>query len=524
MKKTGSVLLLFLGLSFCATAQLDETAMHYASTITTESASKHLTILASDEFEGRDTGKPGGDKAAKYIADQFKKFGLTAPVNGSYYQAVPLVETKFEVQKFQINGQNLEIGNGFYMLGSGPEVTLEAKEIIFIGYGISSDKYNDLKNIDISNKVVLLINKDEPTNKNGISYISNSETPSEWSTSRNKRIQYIIDQNPSLILAVSPDVETMITRFRGNFSRSRMMLKESYKEASTSSPAVAHITPQTANLLLKNSKKSYEELINRINKKGKPHSFAFHADFTTSFGTTITEVYSQNVLGYIEGTDLKEEVVTVSAHYDHLGVSEDGEIYNGADDDGSGTTGVIEMAEAFALSKKEGKGPRRSILFLAVTGEEKGLLGSDYYTRHPIYPLANTVTNLNIDMIGRVDPAHEGKPPYVYPVGSDKLSSVLHAISEDVNSKYTKLDLDYKYNDPEDPERIYYRSDHYNFAKNGIPVIFYFNGIHADYHKPSDTVDKINFDQLVLRTKLVFHTAWEIANRDDRLVVDSNKK
>src|SRR5690606_1514181 len=181
-------------------------------------------------------------------------------------------------------------------------------------------------------------------------------------------------------------------------------------------------------------------------------------------------------------------------------------------------------ARAFAKSKKDGKGPRRSILFLLVTAVEKGLMGSDYYTRHPVFPLENTVTDLYIDMIGRIDPPHEDNPNYIYMIGSDKLSSELHAISEKANQDFTKLELDYKYNDPDDPERIYYRSDHYNFAKHGIPVIFYFNGVHADYHKPSDTVDKINFELLVKRAKLVFHTAWEVATRNGRLVVDSNKK
>src|SRR5690606_30804871 len=168
------------------------------------------------------------------------------------------------------------------------------------------------------------------------------------------------------------------------------------------------------------------------------------------------------VLGFLEGTDLKDELIVISAHYDHVGV-ENGEIFNGADDDGSGTTGVLEMARAFTKSKRDGHGPRRSILFLAVTAEEKGLLGSDYYSRYPVFPLKNTVSNLNIDMIGRIDPPHESNPNYIYLIGSDKLSSELHAISEKVNSLYTKLSLDYKYNAPDDPERIYYRSDHYNF-------------------------------------------------------------
>jgi Zn-dependent M28 family amino/carboxypeptidase len=178
------------------------------------------------------------------------------------------------------------------------------------------------------------------------------------------------------------------------------------------------------------------------------------------------------------------------------------------------------MAQAFALAKKDGHGPRRSILFMAVTGEEKGLLGSSYYVNNPVLPLEQTVTNLNIDMIGRVDTAHLRNPEYVYLIGSDKLSKELHALSEDVNSTYTQLELDYTFNADDDPNRFYYRSDHYNFAKNNIPVIFYFNGTHEDYHKATDTVDKIEFPILEKRARLVFHTAWELANRDERITVD----
>ncbi|MDQ7918187.1 M28 family metallopeptidase [Mesonia sp. MT50] len=229
---------------------------------------------------------------------------------------------------------------------------------------------------------------------------------------------------------------------------------------------------------------------------------------------------SENVVAFIEGSEFPEEIVIISAHLDHVGMSDDGEIYNGADDDGSGTVAMLEMAEAFQKAVKDGFSPRRSILFLHVTGEEKGLLGSKYYTENPIFPLANTVTDLNTDMIGRIDPAHEGKADYIYLIGSDKLSTDLHNISEEMNSKYVNLDLDYTYNDENDPNRFYYRSDHYNFAKHNIPVIFYFNGTHADYHKPSDTPDKIEYDLLTKRTKLIFYTAWEVANRDERLVVD----
>lgn len=227
---------------------------------------------------------------------------------------------------------------------------------------------------------------------------------------------------------------------------------------------------------------------------------------------------SENILAFIEGTEKPEEIIVVSAHYDHVGMK-NGEIYNGADDDGSGTVALLEIAEAFQMAKKSGKGPKRSILFLHVTGEEHGLLGSKYYSENPIFPLENTVADLNIDMIGRCDSENCGKD-YVYVIGSEMLSSELKKINEKANQETVRLTLNYKYDDPKDTERLYYRSDHYNFAKNGIPVAFYFDGIHEDYHKPTDTPDKIDYVALKKRAQLVFATAWELANRKERIVVD----
>jgi len=233
-----------------------------------------------------------------------------------------------------------------------------------------------------------------------------------------------------------------------------------------------------------------------------------------------------NVLAYIEGSEKPDELLVITAHLDHIGVEDDGQINNGADDDGSGSVAILEIAEAFQLAVKQGHRPKRSILFLHVTGEEKGLLGSKYYTDNPVYPLENTVANLNIDMIGRIDELHEDNPNYMYLIGSDILSQDLHDVSEAMNKKYVNLELDYRYNDPTTEvfergryrqNRYYYRSDHYNFAKNDIPVIFYFNGTHADYHAPTDTVEKIEYELLEKRARLIFYTAWEIANRDERL-------
>ncbi len=228
---------------------------------------------------------------------------------------------------------------------------------------------------------------------------------------------------------------------------------------------------------------------------------------------------SENIWAFIEGSEKPDEILVISAHYDHIGI-ENGEIFNGADDDGSGTVALVEIAKAFAQAKKEGHGPKRSILFLHVTGEEHGLHGSRYYSENPLFPIANTITDINIDMIGRRDELHKDSNNYIYLIGSDFLSSDLYKICEEANTKYVNINLDYKYNNKTDPNRYYYRSDHYNFAKKGIPSVFLFNGVHADYHKKTDEVDKIEFDALAKRTQLAFAMAWELANRENRPVVD----
>ncbi|WP_308992246.1 M28 family metallopeptidase [Mariniflexile litorale] len=271
-------------------------------------------------------------------------------------------------------------------------------------------------------------------------------------------------------------------------------------------------------------KKAAEFIKNHYIALGIPSPIAegdYFQDIPTSFFNSDVNNPSENVLAYIKGSEKPDEVVIISAHLDHIGISKNGDINNGADDDGSGTVAILEIAKAFKAAVDKGYGPKRTILFLHVTAEEIGLYGSRYYTDvDPIFPLKNTVADLNIDMIGRVDPKHENQRNYVYLIGSDKLSKELHNISETVNKKYFNMELDYSYNDDNDPNRFYYRSDHYNFAKNNIPVIFYFNGTHADYHKPTDTPDKIQYDLLETRARLIFHTAWELANRDERIKVD----
>lgn len=276
-------------------------------------------------------------------------------------------------------------------------------------------------------------------------------------------------------------------------------------------------------------KKAGEYLINQYKAMGIPYPIGattfyqpipsefFKKQFSPKLGD------SENIWAYIEGSEKPEEILVISAHYDHVGMK-NGEVYNGADDDGSGTVALLEMAAAFQKAKKEGNGPKRSILFLHVTGEEHGLHGSRFYAENPLFPIAVTIANINIDMIGRRGYGKEDNDNYVYVIGSDRLSSDLHRISEEANTKYIGMELDYKYNDLNDPNRFYYRSDHYNFAKKGIPAIFYFNGVHDDYHKATDTPDKIDYPLLAKRTKLAFAVAWELANADERPVVDKDGK
>ncbi|WP_207422317.1 M28 family peptidase [Desertivirga brevis] len=523
IKKSIAIGILISALSVGAYAQADPVAQKYGSYIDTVSARKHLSILASDEFEGRETGKPGAAKAANYIAGEFKKLGLVPPVNNSYFQKVGLEEKALKFKSFLVNGKPLFFLQDFYARSIAKPVNINTSEVVFVGYGISDAKYDDLKGIDIKGKVVMVINYGEPS-KNGTFTVTGSKENSDWSKNVNKRFELLRSKGPALILAVNERLASHLQTNKGHLGEPVLGLKKEQPATSEATPII-QITSTAADKFLKPTGRTFASIKQQIDNSGKPASQKVKVKFTTSFGSQTKDVEAVNVMGYLEGSDLKDEVLVLSAHYDHVGMNPAGpdKVFNGADDDGSGTTGVIELAEAFSQAKKEGKGPRRSILFLLVVGEEKGLLGSEWYSDHPVFPLKNTITDLNIDMIGRVDPTHKSDPNYCYLIGSDKLSTDLHKISENANSTYTNLKIDYKYNDPNDPERIYYRSDHYNFAKHGIPIIFYFNGIHEDYHQVGDEVSKIDFPMLVKRAGLVYYTAWDLVNRDKAPVVDVHK-
>ncbi|MCE3277821.1 MAG: family peptidase [Bacteroidetes bacterium] len=493
----------------------DPKALIYSENVTSAGMSKNLHVLASDEYEGRETGKKGQKMAAEYIADQFKTFGILPFKNNSYFQTYPLNMIMPAPAEITIKDKKYKGNKDFYNFPGLSEQIITSNNILFLGYGIEEESYNDYKDADVKGKVIMIMGG-EPYSKDSLSIITGKKSPSLWTSYYKLKPEKAREKGVLALFIVVDDIQKSLENNKHRLETPSMKLELGKKEM-----PVIYISKEMAGSILK--KQSIEKTQKKIRDSGAPYNKEIRADLEIKIKNTVQKIEAENVLGYLEGSDLKDELIIITAHYDHLGM-EGNVVFNGADDDGSGTVAVIELASAFAKAKKEGQGPRRSILFMCVSGEEKGLLGSSYYVDHPEFPLKNTVCDLNIDMIGRLDERHESNPNYIYLIGSDKLSSDLHSISETANNTYTKLELDYTYNDEKDKNRFYYRSDHYNFAKNGIPVIFYFNGVHADYHKETDEVEKIDFKKMEKITRLVFFTAWELANRNERIAVDSNKK
>lgn len=490
--------------------------------ISVEDLRAHLTTLASDEYEGRETGQEGNRKAADYIANHFKTLGIPPLVStGSYFQRMAFSSEMWTDIEMNINDKDFRHLWDFYAFPTtnSNQPSIESKEVLFIGYGIKDEKYNDYKGVNVKGKV-LLAYMGEPSNRAGVSYLTGTKEKSEWTENWRKKLMTAYDAGAKAILFIDSDIKKNIAENRRLLLGPRLQLGDG-EQPEDKYANNAFISTTIAKAIMGKSYRKIVKARKKIEKKGKPKNVTLKCDFKL-VQTKQTDVISgDNVLGYIEGSDpnLKQELIVITAHYDHLGKRGD-DIYNGADDNGSGTSTVLEVAQAFVEAKAAGKGPRRSVLCMLVTGEEKGLLGSKYYTEFPTFDIKNTVANVNVDMVGRVDDKYKDNPNYIYVIGSDRLSTELHDINEAANKNYTNLVLDYTYNEDDDPNRYYYRSDHYNFAEKGIPAIFYFNGTHADYHRTSDTVEKINFPKMAIIGKLVFTTAWELANRDKRIEVN----
>jgi hypothetical protein len=470
-----------------AICQKPDLAGKYASYIDSADLRKHLTVLASDDYEGRETGKKGQQMAAEYIQRSFDEDGC------SYVPGMKARQQYFEVIE-TIPGGTLAFGK--------KALTFKTDYIYF-----GAKRQVKLSNLPVHTPASASLKQEGDLVL--ICQLKGMDVRAELTEIRKNQ-----PKGTKAIVLVSDHYEDLYEYLEHYVTTKSMRLKEEPVKEET--PVIVVRSAALKGIV----KKPFAYLLGKGTETKLKKSKAVSVITATlnDEGTTLT---SSNVLGYIPGSDpiLSKEVVVITAHYDHIGI-QDGIVYNGADDDGTGTVALLEIAEAFATAKKEGNAPRRSILIMTVSGEEKGLLGSSYYVNHPVIPLERTIADLNIDMIGRNDIAHPNTNDYIYIIGSDMLSRDLHMINEEANKQYTNLQLDYKFNSASDPNQFYYRSDHYNFAKNNIPSIFYFSGIHEDYHQPGDDIEKINFPKVEKVARLVFTTAWKLANADERPRLD----
>ncbi|HMD00614.1 MAG TPA: M28 family peptidase [Ferruginibacter sp.] len=493
----------------------------YAATITGADLKKQLTIIAGDEMEGRETGTEGQRKAAAYIESQFRQLGLkTADALKGYQQYYPLWQDSMQVSQFSINDNNAAFGKDFLTsLNLNETGKFKGKKMVFVGYGIDDPLYSDYTGVDVKGKVVVFF-LGEPK-ADGKYILSNGTRPSEWTfPGTSKKIGVAAAKGAVGVIFINASQEQFTQRAIDNNKKTNVYFPR--VDASAKKVNAVQLSHAYARTIFDKDLDTLVKLVKNSQLIDKQWRWEKKMKVELNFDKSRNVINASNVLGYIEGTDKKDEFVFLTGHYDHLG-KHDGKIYYGADDDGSGTCAVLEMAEAFAKAASEGHRPRRTVVFMTVSGEEKGLWGSEYYSDHPVFPLAKTSVDLNTDMVGRIDTERmtDDTTNYVYVIGHDKLSSDLPIVNEGANNKFTQLKLDYKFDDPNDPNRIYFRSDHYNFARKGVPILFFYDGmLKADYHKPTDTIDKINWDLYEKRVRMIFNTAWEVANRDEMLKRD----
>lgn len=490
------------------TRKLKESSKEYGKSITKEELKELLYVFSSDEFGGRGTPSKGQDLATDFLKENYIDLGIQPARKNTYEHKVFLQFDEKPNISLSINKKEFKYYTDYIAYNNGPDTSFSDTEIIYVGYGIDHKNYNSYDGLDVKDKVVLAI-AGEPKNRRGNYFINGGKKKSEWST-RNE-----ISRKKEA--AAKNGAKALILINNRLFKRysNEQILSDTNKGEKRMSLASDKISENTQVLLFSDKNKDY-----LLQKNRKFINFSFEKNYN--------EFSANNIAALIKGSEFPDEYIVITAHLDHVGI-QNGVVYNGADDDGSGSVGILEIAEAFSLALKEGFRPKRSILFLHVTAEENGLLGSEYYTDYdPIIPLSETMVCLNMDMIGRTESKRketEAKD-YIYIIGSEMLSDDLHNINKKANEENVKLNLDYRYNDPTSlvfesgryiENQYYYRSDHYNFAKYDIPSIFFFSGVHEDYHMPTDTADKILYDIYEKRIKLIFHTAWDLANADKKI-------
>lgn len=511
-----------------------------AEQITAEQLKAYLYFIASDEMEGRDTPSRGLDTTAKFIAMNLTRWGLKpAGDDGTFFQRIALRRVRIDPEQThaEFNGRSFKYGDDFL---AGATAGTASGSLVYVGNGwVINDKNIDpYKNVDVKDKIIVFNGGTLPKDitpamlkgTDGQDYVS----PLKYAQTHGARGAIVI-----------PSFQTLANwnNSRRNTVERGSLAVEKFTAASEASLPVITASAPMLSLLFQGEQHDTSDVFVRRTSNDPAESFALNPGKTISFtvGTKIEQERTQNVVAVFEGSDpvLKNEYVAFGAHYDHVGMGQPGlgrggskqggdsndTLYNGADDDGSGTTSILAMAEAISHNPVR---PKRSILFVWHCGEEKGLWGSDYYTRFPTIPLDRIVAQLNIDMIGRSKSADNTNPANadlsgsdeIYVIGSKMMSTELGNLSEQVNKSYLNVNFNYKYDNPTDPNRFFFRSDHFNYARKGVPIIFYFDGVHEDYHRPSDTPDKIDYRKMEKVARTVYATMWELANRPARPVVD----
>jgi Zn-dependent M28 family amino/carboxypeptidase len=507
--------------------------------ITSSSLESYVSFLASPLLKGRKDGEEGLDIAAQYIASQSKLIGLI-PANGtSYFQPYPVIKKSMDPDKTSIqiiseSKDTVTLKDPFFQLvPTGPSDLIIDGEVVFAGYGIKADKYNynDFGNLQTEGKILLAMGR-APMSEDGKKC---QFAEPNWTTSRNfqMKLTALMYSKAKAILFVS-DPKSGFQSFSesspgySGYLNSSITLKSDKEVVNTfmqAMPKVIFINRSVADAILKGSGHSLEELQKNIDATLTPNSFLIpNKQLKITEVTLKEEKILNNVAGYIEGSDpvLKNEVVVFSGHYDHIGVSGN-KVNPGADDDASGCAALLSMAEAFqSLDQK----PLRSILFLWVSGEEIGLFGSQSYLNNPLFPLDKTVADLNMDMIGRVKGVadttdeHPMTGPNTVFVITDNQSKELIQIANEIDKK-SPLDFDYSLSGRNHPLQLFTRSDHYNFVKKDIPILFFCTGLHTDYHTPGDVIEKIDFEKMELVTRTMYEIGLVIANKKTKLVVDN---
>ena len=494
-------------------------AMPFAETITASELRTTAFILASDSLQGRETGTDGQRRAARFLSGQVAALGLpTLPATGNYEQPIALASAVWDTVRLTVNDEEFKLLKGFYAFPTeSRDLELATDKVVYLGYGINDGAYNDYRLAGDLRGRVAIVMAGEPFRENGTSLITGTRDTSAWSADDSRKRAAAEEAGLAALLIVEPTIQKGAMANRSRTLDDLRTIEPKMlgsAEPGAGTVDIVHVSPKVFEELIGRKRRKVIKARKRIAEGRETQAVELPSRLSLTFAINHRRLDGSNVLAYVRGSDpaLADELVVVSAHYDHLG-TRNGTIFPGADDNASGSSTVLEIAEAFAEAARAGQGPRRSVLMLFVSGEEKGLLGSRYYAEHPVFPLETTVADINIDMIGRYDEAHADSSAYIYVIGAGRISSDLDAATRAMNRYSADYELDYTFDAPDDPNRFYFRSDHYNFAKNGIPSVFFFSGVHDDYHRPGDTPDKLDYDKMVTVGRHAFLIAWNLANR-----------